>query len=553
MHVIIVDDEAIVRHGIRHSVDWSELGFERVEEAAHGLEVLDHWEEWQPDVIVTDIKMPVMDGIALIREARRRDPECICIVLSCADEFELVKEALLVGAADYLLKMTVRPEELMDCMRKITQEHRSRVRVMQETATINEGERRTAFFRQLSTGRYNPDEIEEMAKQCGLQGRFEVFMIAVLQVKGARQSRGKIEALRDEAWYRLGEWLAQEEKKQTFLCSQIDDGEYALLFEMERAGSSEDEDAAVWAYHHNSALARDLQQHLHPLLQHCSEELGLEVRCGVSNAGGGLQRLQRAYHEAKTAVNDHLFRQQSAVLLYANRHDEPPARSSTAVRAQFDQAFRQRLTQALLTGSLEEAEETIDHYFGLLSAGNCTADTARDCIDKAVAILSVAAMEMSCLAGWSEYRLVEDFEGEAFPLYWSCPETAAYLKRYCRYLFAARHTQRHKGERNVVRQIRAYMQEHYQEKITLEQMAARFYLNKNYLSQLFKVEAGINFTRYLNAVRVEKAKELILHTSLSIQEIAEMTGFGDFRYFSRVFRAHTGQSPTEFKAAKTGK
>jgi two-component system response regulator YesN len=103
------------------------------------------------------------------------------------------------------------------------------------------------------------------------------------------------------------------------------------------------------------------------------------------------------------------------------------------------------------------------------------------------------------------------------------------------------------GCRSVVREIEQFLKNHYCDKITLEETAKHFHLNKNYLSELFKDETGQTFTRYVNTLRIQKAKQLILHTTDTVSDISEKIGFGDFRYFSKVFRAYTGLSPTEFK------
>ncbi|MCQ6557402.1 response regulator [Paenibacillus mendelii] len=520
MNVIIVDDEAIVRHGIRHSVDWNEMGVVRVEEASNGREVLENWDEWAPDLIVTDIKMPVMDGIALIREAKRMDPGCICIVLSCADEFELVKEALLLGAADYLLKMTVRPEELMACIRNMTAK-RSAERIRSGRGLGGEG---------------------DMAQMCGLRSSLERFAAAVLQVNPSGSSASLGSEYRHHSALKLIRLLEEVEARGSdFVLVRVEDGDPALLFD-----------------HWPHESVRDCFSRIKTRLQHIggiiSRRTGLEFRFGVSDIHTSPDRIHPAYREAKAAAEHQFFHPVSGIHYYHDFKKEYTQECDAEIRAIFDNPFRMRLTQALLTGSEEEAVQTISHYFDHLMSVSCSLDTAYDCVDKAAAILRVAAMEMSTLCGGMVYAPLASFDGQAVHLRWNCHQTSLRLIAYCRYLFMTRRGQQEdRGGSRIVHEIQRYLRNHYREKVTLENTAARFFLNKNYLSQLFKAETGTNFIRYLNAIRIEKAKELVLHTQETIHEISHKTGFGDFRYFSRVFRNHTGLSPTDYKAKMTSK
>ncbi len=528
MNAVIVDDEAIVRLGIRHSIDWAELGIGRVEEATHGKEVLEHWDIWQPKLLVTDIKMPVMDGISLIREVRKKAPDCICIVLSCVDEFNLVKEALLAGAVDYLLKMTMRPTELMDSMRKVIQQQKKEEHI-QLYSESRKNEKKQVFFKQWFTQRYSEQQMELMAQECGMTQFLDSFSIAVIQTRVIPPSPASQSSLQ---WDSFEKWWMEEGRAKHYLLYPLVQGEYALL--INRFDELSDNENAL--------------QQLQHLFQQCSNRFALKLRAGISSIVHGPAFIQQALDEARRAVKEHLFEQNCSIISY-DCSKEQESSYSLYVRKQFDQAFREQLARSLLTGSSKETDAIIDAYFGLLHPDSCSAEAVRDCIDKSIAIVSVAAMEIASLTDTISYSPIEEFEEGHFQLYWSCAETVAYIKRYCHYLMDIRQNQMNR-EDSVIRQICTYIQQHYNERITLEQMAARHFLHKNYLCQLFKTESGMNFTRYLNSVRIAKAKELMLYTSLSMQEIAMQTGYGDFRYFSRVFRLHTGQSPSAFKTSQ---
>ncbi|HBR29267.1 MAG TPA: DNA-binding response regulator, partial [Firmicutes bacterium] len=116
LKVMIVDDEAIVRIGLKSMIDWESHGFQLVGEANDGQRALDLFQKNKPDLVITDLKMPVMDGLQLMRHLNELDARCRVIVLSSYDEFSLVKEAMKLGAADYLLKLEMEPDQLVEVL-----------------------------------------------------------------------------------------------------------------------------------------------------------------------------------------------------------------------------------------------------------------------------------------------------------------------------------------------------------------------------------------------------------------------------------------------------
>lgn len=117
--VMIVDDEYIMRQGIKYMINWEEYGFQVVGEASNGKEALDFMEKLKPNVVFCDIAMPVMDGLDFVRIVHRKYPDVQILILSAYDKFEYVRQALLNGAVDYVLKPTLNPEELLKLLSKI--------------------------------------------------------------------------------------------------------------------------------------------------------------------------------------------------------------------------------------------------------------------------------------------------------------------------------------------------------------------------------------------------------------------------------------------------
>ncbi|GIP37175.1 hypothetical protein J31TS4_04550 [Paenibacillus sp. J31TS4] len=542
MNVIIVDDEAIVRQGIKYSVDWGRLGAGRVEEAANGREVMNRWEEWEPDLIVTDIKMPVLDGIGLIREAKARKSSCRCVVLSCADEFEYVKEALMLGASDYLLKMTVRPEELMACIGRIAKE----MEADEETdRTIGRSEadrfKLEAFFRDALSYQHAGGRIRELARLQGLQSPLNRFCVAVMQTglpwaeADGADERGvpapaSLAAAIDSLASRMREYD----------CVRLEDREAILVAEA-LPGEAEE------------AFADRLDRKLEELAGLLRERLAAETRVGVSRLQEDAGLLPEMYREARRAARRHCLRTDGAVVLRSEAGETERPDEDERILARFGNELRVRLANALAAGNEAAAAQAVDEAFASLRESRPSHRAVRACIDRTLAIVRVAALHLTELNPGLDCGSPETFDGRAFDPYWSAAATAERLKAYFGHLAALRSgVRQEQGCRAVIRDVKRYLNAQFSGRVTLEETARHFHLSKNYLSELFKSETGQTFTRYVNQLRIQKAKELIVHTNDTVSDISDKTGFSDFRYFSRVFRRYTGVSPTEYKARMMG-
>jgi YesN/AraC family two-component response regulator len=212
----------------------------------------------------------------------------------------------------------------------------------------------------------------------------------------------------------------------------------------------------------------------------------------------------------------------------------------------FAASLFKHVTPALAYGGEEKAAAAIQEHFAMLNEQACSPETARVCLIKAVAIVNLHVTKNVEAAEPAAAR--ELLDESAFNAEWNLERTKEQLTALCRDYIASIGRRQEKGGRKLIRDIVAYITEHYAEKITLEQTAKHFYVNKTYLSELFKTETGTNFTRRLNDIRLEQAKRLMTHTDMTVTEIAERVGFADFRYFCRVFKNHMGMTPTEFKA-----
>lgn len=545
LNLVIVDDESIVRHGIRHSVSWEELNIGRVEEAADGREVLDHLDAWQPDMIITDIIMPVVDGIELIKEVGKRRPSCKFIVLSCANEFNYVKQALLLGASDYLLKMTIRPEDLMESVSKVAKELKKQPVQVPEvlgTALPDDHYKVENFFRDILTYKYTAPQIREISKMYRFQSSLSDFCVIVMRVNmkealhrfdpdGSRLIGFSIINL-------LQETVSTTIKRRDFDYFKVEHDEYVFIMDS-LAGES------------LQALTARAEDRMLGLAELISRVLKIEVCFGVSSLCQGPEQLLGGYRYAQKASERQWFHAHRKVFHYEQRLEEAnSADKDRELIAWFDFGFRERLLHSLSYGMEREAMLTIDEHFARLREGECSVSAAKLCVDKAISILNVYTMEVNSYLTAGGAEPMEAFGNQPFNVHWNLDRTQERMKAYCHKLIERKSRLSDRSGKKIILQIESYLNQNYGTKVSLEQVARHFHMNKNYLSQLFKTETGVNFTHYLNQLRIEKAKLLMLNSSDTLSEISDKVGFSDFRYFSRVFKRLTLQSPSRFKSQK---
>ncbi|THF76409.1 response regulator [Cohnella fermenti] len=293
--LMIVDDEMLMRIGIRSIIDWEEHGFRVVSEAANGKEALELALDLKPDVIMTDIKMPVMDGLQLIREASRALPACEFIVLSNFDEFRYAKEACQLGAADYLIKTEVTPpvlgELLAGIRQRLQREHtRSGLAALPPDFTQSLTHLKESLFKDLISGLL--DEKEAIAKAQQLQSgvRSEELAIVKMRIDRFGEVRKKY-VEKDEKLLRfsivniLGEIIPARWSKEIVIESSAD---YLLI-----VNTSEGTMAAV---------RKDIQQLCGDIQLTIKEVMNLSLSIGISAVVPGFRWLKTAYEQADQAL-----------------------------------------------------------------------------------------------------------------------------------------------------------------------------------------------------------------------------------------------------------
>lgn len=510
--VLIVDDEPLIREGLRTIVNWEEHGFVVAGSASDGLEGLQKTEKLAPDLVIVDVRMPGMDGLNLIRAVRERSrPKPHFLILSGHADFEYARRALEMKAEGYLLK-PVDEDELTEHLAKMKSILDEESRKEKAPPAEWSGERIVAS---LLAGDFGSVP-EEAVAGAGLDGdSFEVVLIKP-------QSREEID----------GATTARVKRK---LSETYEPAGRGVVFSMDpylgivlknSAGDPGALDAAC------RAIARA-----------CADS-GLEFTAVSGGAVARLDELERSYRNARERMKSRFALEGGKVHVW-----EPPASEGHAGGG--------------AAGGGKEAPDLNAAGEKLLLAldiGN--ADTAAELIrGTGEAMLEVGMTEQEIKAGFAQMLTMA-----LGKLAQNRPElkekvqaySSAVPDIYAEYRFSgligrltalaremAEPFRGCGGDKQVQRMIEL-IRRNYSENLKLESLAEVFNYNSSYLGKLFKQTTGVSFNTYLDQVRIEKAKEL-LAAGMKVYQVAERVGYANVDYFHGKFRKYVGVSPSEYR------
>lgn len=527
IRVMIVDDETLVRNLVRKSVNWQALGLVVVAEAANATEALDLIEETRPQILLTDIQMPYLDGIDFAGKVLEQDPDVRIIILTGYDEFEYARRSIQAGVSDFLLK-PVNPEELEHALRKNAREIielRKRLAddaaLRQQLTDVRPYLVERYFQGLIHQGHPNQELTTADGSYYGIQfqpGHFQIAVLAMNKTEGNGSNPEEklllsIFRIRDLVSSHLDRW------PQVYVFMDVTNKMVVL----------------------SNQSALDLV-HFCESIRRLAEESGLGRLCaGVGNPYAILDQVRYSYLEAMEAFDYLSFSGTERILSFAEIDYSGKAEPENS-KEQID-----RLGFYIRAGSLERANEQIEQLFALpFSHG-------RDSLDQ-IRVLSAQILSGILGSIASASLRSESFLGDgtgAFATIYQL-STLAELRDYFTHLISEiiREINRNKLRvtHKLVEDVLAAIQLKLTERdLGLKSLASQFYINPSYLSRVFKQETGRTLVQHIFESRMQKAMELIDHSDLRTYQIAETLGFSDPSYFSTSFKKYTGMTVNEYK------
>ena len=510
--VIIVDDEPVIRRGLRETIEWDALGLEVAGEAADGAEALKLIREIRPEILITDIRMPEMDGIELIREVKKLDQNVKITILSGYSDYDYLKAAIRLGVDNYLLKPIDNDEliqNLKNAVDEIEKEAAISLQIRQGTVLL-----RSNTLRRLVTGHISAEELKEKAEFLHIPLDAEAYLCAVCSM--SRQIPADIR----EPFFRD---VIAEKSGGEQMAFMDGDGNLALLM----------------IFHEVPADRNEIQREMETLTEKAMREREIPLIIGAGRTAEGSGQIRASYESAKEALEYGAFLKNGGVIWY-DEVPETPQAEQIPDRIDYD-----RVKEHIRHG---EEEKLKDYLKEELNAMTAEAGASHHRIRNL--IMHIAVRTTDCFrtiyGSMNAFREPADFDFARLFTLCSYEEMRNWLFRLCDELFASNRALLGRST-SIVGLAVDYIMEHYREGVTLRQVAADCHVNTSYLGQIFRKETGSAFTDYVNALRIQEASRLLSDPTLKVYEIAEQVGFTDYHYFLKIFRKVTGKSPTDLR------
>lgn len=530
---VIIDDDMTTLQGLSQAVPWDRYQIEICGTGMNGLEGLELIEKYKPQLILTDIYMPVMDGIEMLKQMRAAGNEAEVIILSGYEDFKFAQSAVKLRVADYLSKPAT-ISEIEEVLQEVTQRIYEHMKEAQEEHELRElldlhrpNTRKLVLKGVLESHFTRTPFFEKACKQLQLRFEHQAFAVVLMEYAVPRNRRSN--RLYDTPIYTYALSNLIEEMSMTNREVVLADSQQQVL-----------------------ALLVMLPKHLR------EETIKQRVRYVIGQVVDNVKKYLKlevwvAIGKVATNVHEIAASHSSALKLLANRdviheslmisEDDLERMQKTVELPRLMDSY-QELIRYVMDGQADLADKQIDRIGDTLRQVEVlNIQLLQSSIIELIGMLTVSLYDEGIL--YEDLKLNNHWVRELERIY-HLDDYIAYITELMKQACDAVSGRGNHKHQRTVDFMKRYVQEHYSEEITLDDIAEKVFLTRNYLSQIFKQVTGENYNSYITRIRMEKAKEMMLSGKYKLYEIAQLVGYKNNAYFSQQFKKYTGKSPSEY-------
>lgn len=534
--VFLAEDEVIIRKSIKNNVEWKKHGYELVGEAGDGEMALPLIKELKPDILITDIKMPFMDGVELGKILKTEMPDLSVIFLTGYDDFSYAKEAISIGVAEYLMK-PVTGEQLIAALDKVKNQIEEK-KILTDNMTRLEQEshknvqiKRYRFFGELVRSKMPVSKLIKMGNELGISVMASTYTVVLLKYYFNHTDDKERKRQAEEA----GKLLSQSESLEHVVMFQRATEGYIFLL---KAQSDEDIDKIRETF-------------LNKVVEIASgfEDIGYFI--GVGETVHRVHEISRSYDTASVAFAKQYEMEKNKVVYYS-RLDKKEEAEDVSLNIDFREINMEKTDKAVLVkflknGTKEEADEFVESYFKAFGEKNMESFLFRQYIILDICFIINEFLEQ--IQGGKK-RIAEKMFGKNYKFadVDTLDKTKDYVKKLIKMVIDLRSESVVKKYQPMIEEATEYIREHFSDDdMSLNVVADVVGLSPSHFSTVFRQEVGSTFVEYLTMVRMEEAKTLLKCTSLKSSEIGYRVGYKDPHYFSFLFKKTQKCTPKEYR------
>lgn len=530
--VVIIDDDPIIRKGLTQTIKWDDYDFAVCGEAGDGLSGLELVKKKKPHLIITDIKMPGLTGFEMLEEIKKFNPESEILIITAYRNFDYAKDALLYGARDLLLKPT-KMDEIISAVKAVSEQLKRKEKIREEQKKQKELFKknipvlRNKLIHDLIFGlEIHNDSLKEKIKFLKIDWKDYYLLIA-------RFSDSDLQDL-----------SAYEKYLRLFAISAIFENSFSSGFSCVNIGIRGSQIGMVIGLDSSKKNAiKNIREISEEAIITVRENFSQSVTISLSSKHGKFNELPNAWQEANVTADQSFFIGSDIVAEYGNLN-EYTIEDENFCSSDFDE-----LLYATRGGNSEIIREWKESKRSFCTSSE-DVETVKgkywDLLSKIISVRkSIPEESAGNEAGKNSLELFSHIynAGNVKELNRIIIDAAIDISEQVR-------KNQQQGITDIVNKARNYIDENYSEQITLGDVADNVFVSSSYLSRIFKRVTNLNFSEYVNKVRIGEAKRLLIESDLMTYQIGEAVGYSDPHYFSRIFKKITGHSPTYFRDGK---
>lgn len=543
LKMIIADDEYLVRDSLMNIIPWNNYGIEVIAGAVNGQETYDMCMNLKPDILLTDIRMPIMDGLEVAMKLKEEGSPAKVLLISGIQDFSYAKTALDVDAEGYILK-PIKLDELEATIHKIVnrikleRNTQTKIHELREQLRENSSFAREKFLRNLIKGIFK-DEEEIINKVSYFDLPFKsgnLYIVATCQIDRTNTDT----------------WDSSEENKQllSFAISNI----ITEILDNYKAGISfcSDENTFIIIFNQMSQNTNKCPEICDEIISCVNKSLETSLSIGIGRYVNKLAQLNLSYKDSMSALQFKFYTGQNSILDIDDINCITDVEQVGGIPESLDtHSVENELSNYIKLGNKELALQILDDVFDNILGFN----------NVAISYVQSLCVELIFIISGSSSQLddnITDLAGsrtETINRIYSM-STIYELKEYLQNLiikvtehFSSKYIQKNT---NIINKVKDIIQRHYPEDINVSRIAGEVYMSPNYIGLIFKQETGKSITEYITQTRMEAAKELLKNSSSKILEIAELVGYDNPQYFSTIFKKYYGVHPNQFRTMHSG-
>lgn len=535
LKVLIVDDEPFIRKGIINKIEWNNLGIEIPEEANDAIEALEYMRKENVDIVLTDIKMPEMDGIRFIEKAKKEfGDKHRFVIISGYGEFEYARQAIKFGVTDYLLK-PISEAELEETIRKIvtdiTFEGKEKIykKFLESSFSKSKDLRMDMLLSNLIDKNMDESFLKKNLITASIDFPYNNYIVLLLKIDLIEYHNSSFcDSDKDLILFAVRNIL-----EHIFLTCPL-----SFIFM-----NIKNEREYVIINNSNAVTNKDLIKRLsQEAIASIYKYLKVKSTIGIGKFCYGLSEIHKSYSQASFAIREKILKGNGRV------YDiEEINQISTGIEL-LDNDYKKLFLSYLQDGRKEDIVKLMENLFDKKLSSKFFYNHS-----------SVYELCMEFYIFLSRYlkqnnKDINEFLGEKYEFIdtimdlGSLEEVSSWLKKTCSTTIDYVLKDRKLTGEEIVQEVKAYINRNYSEDISLSFIAHKYFIHPNYFCRIFRSIIGESFTEYITSVRIKKAKDFLLDSKLRLNKVCELVGYDDPRYFSQVFKKYTGVSPSEYQA-----